>query len=112
MTQLELLISKIKQRPTMYISKSYISCLKAFLDGWFLKPPISERENQLMSDFQDWVERKYHSTTTHSWSDLILFYSDGESDALKTFFTLFDEFIKQNKDNLTPSASSKREAEE
>ena len=86
------LIYQIKVRPAMYIGRSSISCLKAFLDGWFLRSPDDVVDSSVMEDFQNWVERKYNIATNHSWCDIILFYSQDESDALTKFFDDFDKW--------------------
>jgi len=96
-TVLELLAA-IKQRPAMYLTRRYISCLKAYLDGWGLLAyqhgiAIDAR---CLEDFQDWIVAKYRITSSHSWADVILFYSGDECDALDNFFKLFEEWQQVN----------------
>jgi len=86
------LIYKIKTRPTMYISRSSISCLKAFIDGWFFRSPENVSDSNDMENFQNWIQKKYNVSTSHSWCDIILFYSQDESDALINFFDEFDKW--------------------
>lgn len=86
------LITQIKTRPAMYIGRNSISCLKAFIDGWYLRTPETVIDSTVMDDFQNWVEKKYNIKTSHSWCDIILFYSQDENDALSNFFREFDEF--------------------
>lgn len=88
------LIEKIKVRPAAYIGKHYISNLKSFIDGWFYGNPNGIIDSNLMNEFQDWIEDKYKVNTTHSWSNIILFYSADEYSALNNFFELFDEFLE------------------
>ena len=66
------LIHEISQRPTMWISKRSIFCLKAFLDGWVMRSENPE-ENDYLVGFQRWIEKEYESQTTHSWAELIYF---------------------------------------
>ena len=87
------LIKEIQKRPAMYISKNYISCLKAFLDGWYIRDSSNLADGDIMGHFQDWIENKYGVKTSHSWNDIILFYSQDEANALKVFFELFEEFL-------------------
>mgnify|MGYP001579468550 CR=1 FL=1 len=86
------LILQIKSRPAMYIGCNSISCLKAFIDGWFLRAPESVIDSNVMDEFQRWIERKYNIDTAHSWKDIILFYSQDEGDALLKFFDEFEEW--------------------
>ncbi len=95
MTSIIELIKKIEERPAMYISKNYISCLRAFIDGWYFRDTSNITDIDFMGDFQDWITSKYKITTNHSWNDIILFYSQDEVDALKNFFKEFDEFLDQ-----------------
>ncbi len=86
------LIRLIKTRPTMYITRNSISCLKAFIDGWHFRDPDSLVDFYEMDNFQKWIESKYHINTSHSWCDIILFYSLDESTALINFFKDFEEW--------------------
>ena len=94
MNSIEELLSQIKTRPEMYIGRSSISCLKAFIDGWFYRDSTSISDSELMDGFQNWIEQKYNINTSHSWCDIILFYSQDESKALIKFFKEFDEWKK------------------
>ncbi|TAF99720.1 MAG: hypothetical protein EAZ44_10015 [Cytophagia bacterium] len=87
------LIKKIEQRPGMYITRNYISCLKSFLDGWFLRGTDNTKDDEFMRSFQDYIADKYRIKTSHSWSSIILFYSQDECDALKNFFSEFNSFL-------------------
>ena len=76
----------------MYITRDSISCLKAFLDGWFLRSPNDVVDDEIMTKFQERIETKYKVKTSHSWCDVLLFHSQDESHALQLFFKEFDEF--------------------
>jgi hypothetical protein len=93
-TSLEELLAAIERRPAAYLTKCYISCLKAFLDGWHLLAYQHgvEVEGQALGAFQDWIAAKYRVTSSQSWADIILFYSQDECDALTNFFQLFEEW--------------------
>ena len=87
------LIQEIEKRPAMYLTRNYISCLKAYLDGWYQRDIDNVPDIKAMSDFQIFIEKKYKSETSHSWCDIILFYSQDETDALRNFFKEFDDFL-------------------
>ena len=93
MTSIINLIKEIEKRPALYISKNYISCLKAFLDGWaYEKSDIEDFE--IMISFQQWVQDKYRVYSSHSLFEIILFYSTDEAEALENFFHLFNDFLE------------------
>ena len=76
----------------MYIGRNAISCMKAFIDGWFLRSPDTVIDPEVMEGFQVWIEKKYNVSENHSWCDIILFHSQDESDALDNFFQEFDKY--------------------
>lgn len=85
----------IKERPAMYISRNYISCLAAFLTGWTISNSENVDDIHILHEFQDYVSKKYNVTTSHSWASILLFYSADECDALNLFFKEFDIFLSQ-----------------
>ena len=95
MDSIKELIYKIKLRPAMYITWNDIFCLKAFLDGWYLRDINNVSDLELMSDFQKWIEQSYRITTSHSWAHILLFFSSDNRTALENFFKEFDVFISE-----------------
>ena len=92
------LLSKIKQRPSLYLGKRSLSHLHTFLDGYTfacrqLGITLTEQEKKF-EEFQEWIEIRFDQPSTQSWSRIILFYSEDETDALNRFFNLFEEFLK------------------
>ncbi|WP_341739296.1 hypothetical protein [Microcoleus sp. CAWBG640] len=91
------LLGKIKQRSSLYLGNRSLSHLHVFLDGYTfarrqLGIPVTEQETKF-EEFQEWIENRFNQADTQSWSRIILFYSEDESDALKRFFDLFEEFL-------------------
>lgn len=86
------ILSDIEKRPAAYIGKNSISCLKAFLDGWYLRNPNKVIDANIMNEFQEWIEKKYDIKTNKSWNDILLFNSQDEGKALELFFTEFNEW--------------------
>ncbi|MGE5659587.1 MAG: hypothetical protein ACM37W_23580 [Actinomycetota bacterium] len=100
------LLEKIKAKPALYFGKPSICSLQAFLEGYYwarreLKKPLTEQESKFQ-EFIAGVRAKFHVETEQTWSSIILFYSSNESNALETFFKLFDEFL-QRPTSPTPS---------
>lgn len=92
------LISMIEKRPGLYIGQNYISCLKAYLDGWgdAVNKDQSKIFYEFNSDFHDFIISRYKITGSHSWCDILLFYSSDEYNALNTFFREFNDFLKEH----------------
>lgn len=79
----------------MYIGRNSISCLYAFLAGWFYHNEEIIIDGNLMEEFQKWIADKYNVVSSQSWDRIILFYSQDECDALVEFFKLFNKFLEE-----------------
>jgi hypothetical protein len=40
------------------------------------------KQEQDFEEFQDWIEKRFNQPSTQSWTKIILFFSEDESDAL------------------------------
>jgi hypothetical protein len=98
MNSVKELIFKIKERPAMYIGGNSITSLKAFIDGWYFRDPNSVSDVEVMNKFQDWVQAKYKVTSTQSWAQILLFYSNDEYGALQLFFREFELFLSEREE--------------
>lgn len=109
MHDLYALIEKIKKAPSMYLGRHSIICLQAFLSGYSVaKYELGEqptKQDQDFMEFPEWIRKRFNVTTSQSWANIILFYSEDEGKAINQFFELFDEFINRNSsaDNLRES---------
>jgi hypothetical protein len=90
------LILTMQKRPGFYPGCNYISCLKAYLNGWYHRRPDDVSDLEIMSHFRVWLGNRYSITNeTQGWCSIILFYSRDECDALSNFFELFNEFLEE-----------------
>ena len=97
------LLKKIKKRPAMYLGRHSIFNLQAFLDGHYfarreLGVPLTEQEREFQT-FLQWIRERFKVETEQLWASIILFHSADERSAVDRFFSLFEEFINQKKDN-------------
>jgi hypothetical protein len=94
------LLQKVKQRPALYLGKRSLSHLQVFLDAYtFARRELGiepTKQEQDFEEFQEWIEQRFNQPDTQSWSRIILFYSEDESDALDKFFELFEDFWQHN----------------
>lgn len=73
-----------------------MSHLQVFLDAYTfarreLGIEVTEQEREF-EDFQEWIERRFNQPDTQSWSRIILFYCEDESEALDNFLNYFKIF--------------------
>jgi len=66
--------------------------LDAFLLGWVLESD-DLHTTEIMKGFQEWIAGRYRITTTHSWANIIRFYSKNEVSALNEAISLFEEYF-------------------
>jgi hypothetical protein len=83
-------IEAVRERPAMYIGKRSPIRLQLFLQGWLVGRTPSDAD--LLQRFGAWVADKYDIRSSHSWSEIITFFSEDEVEAFQKFLDLFDEF--------------------
>ena len=87
--KIEDLITEIEKSPGMYLGRPSITRLSAFIDGYLLGVASDE---PFLGGFQKWIASKYEVKSTHKWSEIILFFEQGEEQAFARFFELLREF--------------------
>ena len=94
------LLDKIRNRPGLYLGTNSIERLAAFLNGYYFCRKSfefpSSKQDQIWFAFQKWVQKKYSIRTSQSWSQIILFFSIDESEALENFFRHLEEFKNEH----------------
>lgn len=107
MSGLYKVLQKIQPKPGMYIGKASVSDLFHFLVGYeFARGELdiepTEWENDFHENFQPWVQKKYHVSTSNSWAKIIMLHCATEKEGFEVFYKLVDEFTKrdQNLDKL------------
>lgn len=55
------------------------------------------------SDFQEYVQKKYGMTSSHSCEKIIDFYSRSDEEAFDKYFYLRDEFLKEREGSCCSS---------
>jgi hypothetical protein len=102
MTGLYEVLQKIKPRPGMYIGRASVSDLFHFLVGYeFARGELdiepTDWENDFHENFQPWVQKKYHVSTSNSWAKIIMLHCGSEQEGLNAFYRLLDEFRNRDK---------------
>jgi hypothetical protein len=95
-------LQKIKAKPGMYIGRASVSDLFHFLVGYeFARGELdiepTEWEDDFHENFQPWVQRKYHVSTSNSWAKIIMLFCHDEKAGFEQFFKLLDEFNCRDK---------------
>jgi len=101
MTCIDMILSKIRTNPYIYIGEMSLVKLKTFIDGYVV------REMELngikgieeFNGFQAFIENKFCVEGTDSWSTLILSRYDDPVKAFNAFFEFLDEYKEQLKGN-------------
>jgi|LSQX01.2.fsa_nt_gb hypothetical protein len=86
------LLQEIKKCPGLYLGKSSLECLYAFLSGY--KYHAGNNQSDCLDGFQEYVEKAYHLKTGHNWASIIQFYSQTDKEAYYSFYKDFDNFMK------------------
>ncbi len=92
---IEELVSRIAERPGMFLGEATLSRFHAFLLGWMLESTDQHTE-EVMKGFQNWIATRYRMTTSHSWAEIIRFYSANDVAALGEALALFKEYFEQH----------------
>lgn len=96
------ILSKIQEKPGMYIGRQSVSDLFMFLVGYECRSSElgidnTEEEDDFYGEFQPWLQKKLGITTVSSWSKMIMLYCHSEKAGFEKFFSLLDEFKQRNK---------------
>lgn len=91
------LLTEMRGRLGMYVGSSSIVRLAAFLRGYELAMQRygSGIVDPFLPAFRDWIHQRFQSSQ-HSWEDTILLHSADEADAVRRFWELLDEFVKEH----------------
>ena len=97
MSKLFEILSKIKTKPGMYIGRASVSDLFHFIVGF--KTALRElgveatvEEMDFYREFQPWVQKKYHASTSNSWAKIIMLHCGTEQEGFNAFYRLLAEF--------------------
>jgi hypothetical protein len=90
------LLTRIKQRPGMYLGKVSITRLKMLLMGYSMSRgelglQLTQQEKQF-AQFQKWIQGKYQINSAEGWESIILSQVEDEKLACDLFFQLLEQF--------------------
>lgn len=90
----------IKENPKDFIDQKSFKSFGNFLHGYsYCHYENNIHDSDHWNGFQEYIEDKYNSHTTHGWFDLIDFYSDNDEEAFDNFFKIFEDFLLLPKKN-------------
>jgi hypothetical protein len=98
------LLKQIRKHPPLYLNKYSVFSFHAYLNGYFYAKmmhnlPNSEDENNF-NDFLEWIQTDFSPhKLNRSWSDILYIYSSDERKALEKLFELYDNYVRNNKDD-------------
>ena len=88
-------IEKTRIKPALFIVEKSITKYRAFMDGWIFDKYSDIPDFYILREFQDWIQKRYEISSTHHWSQIILFYSLNEQEAFDKFLDLWDQFLAE-----------------
>jgi hypothetical protein len=96
MSQILPLLYEMRGRQGMYLGVPSLIRLASFLRGYDL---AAERlggraPDPFLPAFRDWVHKRFRSNQ-RSWEETILLHSANEAEAVKQFWELLDEFLRE-----------------
>jgi hypothetical protein len=102
MSKLFEVLSKIQTKPGMYIGRASVSDLFHFLVGFKtalreLGVEATAEEMDFYREFQPWVQKKYHVSTSNSWAKIIMLHCGTEQEGFNAFYRLLSEFQNRKK---------------
>ncbi len=102
MSKLFEILQKIRNKPGMYIGSTSVSDLFHFLVGFKtalreLGIAATKEEMDFYREFQPWLQKKYHVSTSNSWAKIIMLHCANEQEGFNTFYKLLEEFQNSNK---------------
>jgi hypothetical protein len=89
-------IDRMRGRPAMWLGEATLTALRRFTDAYqfaLMQHGIDERLDPPLGEFHDFCARYFQSASEAGWCRIILADNFGqEEQALRQFFTLFDDF--------------------
>ena len=97
MSQIHNLLNEIRGRVPMYVGSNSLAKLATFLRGFkfALDKYGLAASDDFLSRFQDWIQQRFAITLSKSWEKIILFHSVDDNEAIETFWTLIDEYLRE-----------------
>ncbi len=100
MSQVVTLLHEMRGRLGMYLGATSLIRLAAFLRGYDLavEKVGGGTRDPVLPAFRDWIHQRFQSSQ-RSWEETILLHSADEADAVKRFWELLDEFLRERQKN-------------
>ncbi|OMF02653.1 hypothetical protein BK127_37060 [Paenibacillus sp. FSL H7-0331] len=81
----------------MYLGRPSVFLLQAYMNGYVdYYNEVNEEQNYFfLPQFQEYIQKRFKIESTHSWAQIISFYSSSDEEAFNAFYRLLDEFIEE-----------------
>lgn len=97
MNKLHDLITAIINRPELYLGKSSIQRMYAYIGGFLHQN--NDVDDHCLEGFNEYVAARYKINSDHNWADIIEFFSINNQDEIIIFKQLFDDFTQKRDSN-------------
>ncbi|WP_437896394.1 hypothetical protein [Sorangium sp. So ce124] len=102
-------LKRVSVRPGMFLGDENVRTLATFIHGYrqaridLGMPEFGATESSLFDEFEKWLAAKLDDTRDVAWPTLVATQDPGERN-VRTFFLLFEEFLRERGDSLSRSA--------
>lgn len=90
-----LLLQEIKKCPPLYLGRSSLELLHAFLNGY--KHHEEVYQSDCLEGFNEYIQKRYRLRTDHNWASVIRFFSSSDEEAFETFYQDLDAYLESKK---------------
>ncbi len=93
------LFEKILERPALYVGKTSIPLIFAFIEGYTLAKSETNKDvrDNLYAGFNEWVAKRFNIQTAHNWSNIVVFMGQSEIGAYELAKQLWIEYKENSK---------------
>lgn len=87
------LIMTIIEKPELYLGKSSIQRMYAYIGGYLHQN--NEVNDHCLDGFTEYISTHYQIKSDHNWADIIQFFSTNGQEEIDLFRKHFDAFMKE-----------------
>ncbi len=103
-------LETIREQKGLLLGRRSVETLHAFLSGYaYARKGLDGGEDyRFLSDFGDWVHRRYRIDSTQGWAKTVQFFSNEEAEELPLFWQLYDEYRQRGRQQTSSPRTHKK----
>lgn len=106
------LLQLIRRHNGTILGRRSAEGLAGFLEGFAFarRGPDGSPDDEFLSDFGEWVRRRFRTESTQGWAKIITSYCADGPEELNLFWKLYDQYMARNRTARRPARSNGRPA--